>query len=167
MMVNVDSVVERYNAKNPVYGDIIKNLVSSGLYSDFLAPGSKAVDSTVEGNILQYKNGASVENTAVALEVLADGISKAILKQLRDGFAGSFDSAINVNLSASDCVNASISADNNVHAALIKLANEVSILHTTVATVLTSLGFAANVADMETKILAANALVQTSTKIEL
>lgn len=162
-MVDVNKVVDvRYKPNNPVYKDIITNFVNSELYTSALDVGP-AVTPSVKGNILTCKNGAGVPNSAIALEVIADGISSAILKQLRDGLNGSVDTALNIDLETKTSTNTVINTEDNVHSALIKLSNEVAALHKAITTAFTSLGQAQIAATMETEITVANAAVDVET----
>lgn len=131
MTVNVDDVVTRYYGPiplNPVYKEVITNLVDSGLYTSALATGP-AVNPAFDGNILQYTNGLNVPNAAVPLEVLVDAVTKAVLKGYRDGFAGSIDSAVNINFTNTS-LNPNLVDSDNLHNAVVKLANEVNLLRT-------------------------------------
>ena len=95
------------NYNNPVFKEIISNLISSGLFNDNLAIGSQA-RIPGDSSIQIYNNLAdSPENVnrAIALEVIVDSISRAILKGYQEGFvqgaSTTFDGASNIGYKAS------------------------------------------------------------------
>lgn len=159
---NLNRVVTRYSPKNPVYSDIINNFIEAGLYTDDLDNGP-AVDTNNTGHILTYKNGSGKENSAVPLEVLTDGISKGILKQLRDGLNESVDTALNLNYSPKTSSNLYFKDVDNIHSAITRLSNEVAELHKALAIVLGATGNGGYVATMETAITTLNAEDTSST----
>lgn len=141
MSANLQTVVTRYYGaapKNPVYSDCIENLIEAGLYSEMLEDGD-AVNPAIPGNILQYENGLGIPKSAVPLEVLVDSITKAILSNLKDGFSGSIDSAVNINFKNTS-TNPNLNVD-NVHSAIVRLGNEVALLRTTLTSLLGEPGF--------------------------
>lgn len=136
MAANLTNVVTRYygpTPKNPVYSDCIENLIESGLYSEMLETGD-AVNPTIPGNILQYENGLGISKSAIPIEVLVDAITKSILSNLKDGFSGSIDSAVNINFQNTS-TNTNLNVD-NVHSAIVRLANEVSLLRAALSSIL-------------------------------
>lgn len=146
MSVELKSAVSRYygpTPTNPVYSDGIKNLIDSGLYTSALAYGD-AVNPAIPGNILQYENGLGAPKSAVPLEVLVDSITKAILSNLKDGFVGSVDSAVNINFKNTS-TNTNLNVD-NIHSAIVRLGNEVALLRTTLASLLGEPAFSSTLA---------------------
>jgi hypothetical protein len=163
MPVSSERVVRRFAGPspiNPVYKSCIENLVSSGLYTSALDYGD-AVNPSNEHNILQYKNGLGVPKSAVPLEVLVDSITKAILTNIRDGLAGSVDSAVNINFENTS-VDKNLDTINNLHSAIVCLANEIATIRTTLAALLPEPAFS-------TAVTKANAviLVDDATKHKL
>jgi len=152
MSVDVKKVVARYygaTPTNPVYADAISNLVDSGLYTSALST-SDAVNPTVPGNILQYKNGLEVPNSAVPIEVIVDSITKSVLTNLRDGFSGSVDSAVNVNFQNTS-TNTNLNGVDNVHSAIVRLANEIALLRTTLSSLIGEPAFSSGLATTNSK----------------
>lgn len=143
-------VVERFYDKatpiNPVYSDCIENLINSGIYSENLING-EAVNQENEGHILQYKNGVGTLSAAVPIEVIVDSITKSILVGLRDGLAGSVDSAVNINFKNTS-ENLNMDNATNVHAAIISLANEVALIRTTLSSLLVEPAYSTALAGM-------------------
>lgn len=129
---NVDVVVDRYYDQkepiNPVYREAISNLITAGLYTNALE-SSKAVDPKTDGNVLQYKNGNNTPKSAVPLEVIVDAITKGLLVGLRDGLTGSVDSAVNISFENTS-KNINLDSIDNVHSAIITLANEIALMRT-------------------------------------
>jgi hypothetical protein len=150
MSINGQIVVDRfYDLKapiNPVYSDCIENLIDSGIYSEYLVNGD-AVNHKIDGNILQYKNGNGTLSAAVPLESIVDAITKSILVGLRDGLVGSVDSAVNISFeNTSDNLN--LSKANNVHSAIISLANELALIRTTLSSLLVEPAYSSSLAAM-------------------
>jgi len=135
---NVDNVVRRYYDYkapiNPVYSETINNLINAGLYTSALE-SSKAVDPETAGNILQYNNGKDTPKKAVALEVIVDSITKGLLVGLRDGLTGSVDSAVNIDFKNTS-KNTNLDNVDNIHSAIITLANEIQLIRTTLASLI-------------------------------
>lgn len=138
MSINGEFVVKRFYDStppiNPVYSDCIENLIDSGIYSENLVNG-EAVNKENEGHILQYKNGNGTLSAAVPLEAIVDSITKAILVGLRDGLHGSVDSAVNISFTNTS-ENLNLKNVNNVHSAIITLANEIALIRTTLSSLL-------------------------------
>ncbi len=152
MSINGEYVVGRfYDFKktppiNPVYSDCIENLIDSGIYSEQLVNG-EAVKKRNEGHILQYKNGFGTLSAAVPLEVIVDSITKSILVGLRDGLNGSVDSAVNISFENTS-ENPNLSNANNVHSAIISLANELALIRTTLSSLLVEPAYSSTLASM-------------------
>ena len=153
--VNVDLVNTNYgnslNYNNPIFKDIISNLISSGLFNDNLAIGSDARlgvlnenTGNLEGSIQTFNNLNDTQNTAIALEVIVDSISRAILKAYQEGFdqALKSDGASNIGYSETSSetnanVGLSLNTATNVHEALNILAREIVVIKSSLA----SLGY--------------------------
>lgn len=94
-----ETVTSRYwptLVQNPVFKDIIGGLIDAGLYTSALySPASPAL--TGAGSIMTYSNGEGWNNSAVALDVIVDIISRSILKNLENGFDGTANTAANIN----------------------------------------------------------------------
>lgn len=155
-------VVNRfYDSKqpvNPVYSDCIENLIDSGIYSENLVNGD-AVNPKYDGNILQYKNGNGTLKSAVPLEVIVDSITKSILVGLRDGLDGSIDSAVNISFTNTS-ENLNLNKANNVHSAIVSLANELALIRTTLSSLLVEPTYSTALAGMTDGIIAKDDLTK-------
>lgn len=147
---NADSVNLFYgngaNAHNPVFKDIVERLISSGLFNSNLTPGSTARVGDVENNIQNYKNADGEDNRAIALEVISDCISRAILYGFQKGFEQGnvkYDSAsivqFKTDTKTEDVSLTGLNLSNavNVHDAIVNLGQELAIVKTSLA----SLGY--------------------------
>ncbi len=121
--------------QNPVFSDIIQGLMDAGLYTSYLSdPNSPAL--TGDGSILSYANGNGNEKSAVALDVIVDVISRSILKNLKNGFDGTANTAANINFTTVvPNLSVNINSCTNVSEALVLLANEIAAIKVTLQTV--------------------------------
>ena len=134
------------NAHNPVFQDIIERLINSGLYNSNLTPGSTARIGDLTNNIQNYANADGLPNTAIALEVLSDCISRAILYGFQKGFEQGtlkHDSASVIQFKTDtltedlSLLGLNLSSTTNVHEAIVNLGQELAIIKTSLA----SLGY--------------------------
>lgn len=140
-----DSVNTTYgntgDSLNPVFRDIIVLLEEAKLYMSAL--GDRTSLNPAAPYIELYNNPTSKDNKGVALDVISDAISRAILKGYRDGFAQanvSKDGASNISFSAlaSDkftTLGTDISNSTDVHQAIIMLCAEITALKTLLASI--------------------------------
>lgn len=130
-----ETVTQRYwptLIQNPVFQDIIGGLIDSKLYTSALySPDSPALRG--DGSILSYTNGDGVPKQAVALDVIVDVISRAILKNLQNGFDSTANTAANINYTYIGAPNISVNlaACANVSEAINLLGAELQIIKTT------------------------------------
>lgn len=134
------------NAHNPVFQDIIERLINSGLYNSNLTPGSTARIGDPDNNIQNYKNADGFENSAIALEVISDCISRAILYGFQKGFEQGtlkHDSASIVQFKTDSFTEdqflngLNLSKATNTHEAIVNLGRELAMVKTSLA----SLGY--------------------------
>lgn len=127
------------NSENPVFLKALSILESSELLSEYLVPGSPARTFPLPGGIDIYKNPSG--GPAIALEVIVDAISRAILKGYQDGFTqGALsiksDGASNINFKIEDDVQLTedptklLIDSGNVHEAIVKLGLEIAQIKT-------------------------------------
>lgn len=128
------------NYNNPIFKNIISNLISSGLFGENLANGSDArlgilnpETNTLEGGIQTYTNVNGDPSTAIALEVIVDCISRAIIKGYQEGFSQVIpsDGSSNINfkedvLEMPFTIGLDLQSSKNVHEAILVLAREIS-----------------------------------------
>lgn len=122
--------------KNPAFAAAIEYMVQSGLYSENLISGPAVLTPVADGGILKYENGDSTPNAAVALDVLADSISKGVLVWLRDG--GTSDPAKNIFISPTTFID-SVNRQDNVKDVITKMSDEIYNLKQTIIILMESL----------------------------
>lgn len=134
MMSEADKVNKRYFptiVKNPIFKNVIADLVTAGLYTSALhevtAPAFKSIGT--------YKNGDHAPNSAVPLDVIIDTITRNVLKGLRDGFNGK-DAASNISLDSNIGTGViDIPGCDNVHAAIEMITIELMAIKTALSSV--------------------------------
>lgn len=115
---------------NPVFTRIISDLIDSQLYTSNLSSLHPSKE-----EILQYKSQDNVE--ASALDVIADSISREIIKGFKEGFSDIQDGASNVNYSSINATAApltSMGTVDNVNDAISCLTAEVQLLKSILVT---------------------------------
>lgn len=145
-IINPNEVNDVYgnvlNLCNPIFKDIMTRLISSGLYTSAVAPGSPARNGFPDpenplkkvGSIQICKNATGAENMSVPLEALVDCISRAVVAGYIKGFEQKglpSDGATNIGFSLSPFdppafTNISLGAAENVHEAIISLGVELN-----------------------------------------
>lgn len=129
------------NKYNPIFTDMIDKLETAGIYTSAL--GDRTVANPAYQYVATYKNAAGTIG-AVALDVICDAISRAILEGYRDGFSQGIltkDGASNVSfgldpVDATLCVGTNLSSVKDVNKALVALAAEITTLKTALGSVL-------------------------------
>lgn len=138
MMSNGDLVDTRYwglgTNKNPIFKAAVDALIDAKLYTSALYdPTSEALI-----HIQSYTNGNGTTSAAVALDVIVDAVTRAVLKGLRDGFTQDDipkDAATNINFSSTiGAGTLNIPACKNVREAIDTLAIEVTAIKTMLST---------------------------------
>lgn len=136
-IINPNEVNDVYgnvlNSCNPIFKDIMSRLISSGLYTSAVAPGSPARLSP-NGSIQICKNATGAENMSVPLEALVDCISRAVVAGYIKGFEQAglpSDGATNIGFSLSPFdppafTNISLGVAGNVHEAIVSLGIELN-----------------------------------------
>lgn len=142
--LNADLVNNNYgnvlNVCNPIFKDIISRLISTGLYTSAIAPGSPS-RLPGEGSIQICKNGTNTPLMAVPLEAIVDCISRAIISGYLKGFEQNglkSDGATNIGFTLSDkdpkpFTNISLGAAENVHDAIVSLGIELNAVKASLA----------------------------------
>lgn len=146
---------------NPVFKMAIEKMIQSGLYSENLIAGPAIVTPVSQGGILKYKNGAGVVNSAIALDVITDVISKSVLIWYRDGSSVS-DPSKNIAISTDTTYLTDLNKKDNVKDAITLLADEIYNLKQTITTLLTALAAVPGMqaaSGIATQSLAVNAFV--------
>lgn len=133
------------NLENPVFLQALSILEKSGLLSSDLLPGSPARPYPLQGGIDTFKNPSG--GPAIALEVIVDAVSRAILKGYQDGFSQGVgaasiksDGASNINFKIEDenvltedltkIFTSDGNVVENVHEAIVKLGLEIAQIKT-------------------------------------
>lgn len=135
----MNAVTVRYYpsiVKNPAFATAIEKMINSGLYSENLISGPAVLTPVTEGGILKYKNGNEVPNSAIALDVIADSISKGVLIWLRDG--GESDPAKNIAITPKTFLTV-VNSQDNVKDVITKMADEIYNLKKTITILMESL----------------------------
>lgn len=133
------------NLVNPIFKDIVDNLETGGIYTSAL--GIRTSANPAYEYVVTFKNANNVSNKAVALDVISDSISRAVLKGYRDGFTQGLiarDAASNINFSLIDptdialCVGTPLGMATDVNKALVALAAEITMLKTSLGTLMSN-----------------------------
>lgn len=131
------------NLANPVFKDIIDNLEAGGIYTSALGIRTTSADNPALPYVATFKNVDGNDNKAVALDVISDAISRAIIKGYRDGFTQASlpkDGASSISFSLIDPADVTLAQGTplvmakDVNKALVALAAEVTALKTALAT---------------------------------
>ena len=132
------------NSHNPVFEDVIGDLITAGLYTSALefvptntgdASADKQIDKIKKESVFNFKNPDG-DIGSVSLDVLVHAITKNVIKGFRDGFTQlgiSKDGASNVSYSINEAElalvsNIGLKTALDVNQALFVLAQEIAVL---------------------------------------
>lgn len=141
-MPNKEDINTRFgnagNTHNPVFEDVIGDLITSGLYTselEFKTTGNADIDKIKKESVFNFKNPDG-DIGSVSLDVLVHAITKNVIKGFRDGFTQlgiSKDGASNVSYSINEAElalvsNIGLKTALDVNQALFVLAQEIAVL---------------------------------------